>query len=451
MWWRRFGFRHMLQQQVLTMSKSCSPFLSMRHSMFRAAALSSVLIHAAVASAQPSTLTTRMVDMGGHSLRIRTSASIIEGRPTVVFESGLGTPLENWNSVQREIAVLTATVSYDRAGLGGSGKSAVAPTIPNIVAELRTLLQKTGARPPYVLVGHSLGGAVIRLFAAQYPSEVAGLVFVDPAGFTQSVADQDEIFREIDVPNGREQFNRSMLAWYRRPEVPEGVRAEAEAFAPLVVAGFPEFRSLPPLPDVPAVMLLAGKYEPPPDGASPVPGGPEKDRLFHTAWVRQRLAQMSALVAAGKPGGRGSVVLTSASGHYIQSSEPGLVTWWIRWALFPDPSEPLANAALRGGADSALVLYTSLRRTYPESLVGEATLNSLGYALLRSGKLQDALAVFQRNVAEYPNASNPHDSLGEAYMAIGNRAKAIEHYERSLTLNPANENAAARLKTLRGR
>ena len=59
--------------------------------------------------------------------------------------------------------------------------------------------------------------------------------------------------------------------------------------------------------------------------------------------------------------------------------------------------------------------------------------------------------MFQRNVVEYPNASNPHDSLGEAYMELGNRAKAIEHYERSLALDPQNANAVARLKTLRGR
>ena len=392
-----------------------------------------------------------MVDMGGHQLRVRTSGPVVEGRPAVVFESGLGTPLENWTGVQRDIAAVTATVSYDRAGLGGSGKSGAPPTIPNMVEELHSLVQKVGVRSPYILVGHSLGGAVIRLYAARYPGELAGLVFVDPAGFTQSVADQDEIFRQIGVPNGREQFNRSMLEWYRRPGVPEGVRAEAEAFSPLVEAGFPEFPALPPLPDGPAIALLAGKYEAPTDGMSPVPGGPEKDRLFHTAWVRQRITQMSALVRAGEPGAQGSVVLTSASGHYIQRSEPELVAWWIRRVLFPDPSERLAKVAPVHGADSALALYTVLKRTYPDSLLGEAALNSLGYVLLQAGKLPDALRVFQRNVAEYPSASNSHDSLGEAFMALGNRAKAIEHYERSLALDPTNTNAVARLKTLRGR
>jgi tetratricopeptide (TPR) repeat protein len=289
------------------------------------------------------------------------------------------------------------------------------------------------------------------MYAARYPGNVAGLVFVDPAGFTQSIADQDEIFREIGVPNGREQFNRSMLAWYRRPQISDAVRAEAEAFSPLFEAGFPEFRALPALPDVPTIALLAGKYEAPPDGWSPVPGGPEKDRQFHTAWVRQRVMQMSAFVRAGVPGAQGSVLLTSASGHYMQSSEPDLVSWWIRRVLFPDPVERLARAATANGVDSALALYPVLRRTYPASMVDERTLNTLGYELLQAGKLQDALSVFQRNVAEYPNASNPHDSLGEAYMALGNRAKAIEHYERSLALDPANTNAVDRLKTLRGR
>lgn len=80
----------------------------------------------------------------------------------------------------------------------------------------------------------------------------------------------------------------------------------------------------------------------------------------------------------------------------------------------------------------------------------EGTLNGLGYMLLRDGKVDDAIKVFERNVQEYPNASNPYDSLGEAYMAAGKKELAIKNYEKSLELNPENKNGAEMLKKLKG-
>ena len=392
---------------------------------------------------------TRTIDMGGYRLRIRTAGDAVAGRPTVIFESGLGTPLENWTAVQRDIAGVTATFAYDRAGIGGSDPGRAPPTVSHIVDELRALLARTGTRPPYVLVGHSLGGAAIRLFVARYPALVAGMVYVDPADFTQSVADQESLFRELGEPDGRAAFLRGMLEWYRRPGVPAGVRAEAEAFGPEFEAGFPTFRALPPAPEVPTVAVLGGRYDA--DDESPVPGGPEKEAAFSAAWVRQRMAHLTALLWVGEPDADGTLVLSPASGHYVQVDEPELVAWAVRRALFPDPDLRLARAAAGGGADSALALYTALRKQYPTAAFSERTLNTLGYALMRQDRLADALAVFQRNVAEYPDASNPHDSLGEAYMALGDRVNAIAHYERSLALDPANTNAVARLKVLRER
>ncbi len=77
------------------------------------------------------------------------------------------------------------------------------------------------------------------------------------------------------------------------------------------------------------------------------------------------------------------------------------------------------------------------------------TLNNFGYSLLETKKIQDAIRVFQLNVAEYPEDANVYDSLGEAYMDAGERDLAIQNYERSLKLNPKNDNAAAKLKQLR--
>lgn len=103
------------------------------------------------------------------------------GTPTVVFESGLGDSTRAWGLVQPEISKHTRACSYDRAGLGFSDPANAPGTSANAVADLAKLLRSANIAPPYVLVGHSYGGMNVKLFAATYPSSVAGLVLVDPS------------------------------------------------------------------------------------------------------------------------------------------------------------------------------------------------------------------------------------------------------------------------------
>lgn len=103
------------------------------------------------------------------------------GTPTVVFESGLGDGTKAWGLVQPAIAAHARACSYDRAGLGFSDPGPHAGTAANAVADFRRLLAAAHIRPPYVLVGHSLGGMYVRLYAQSYPSEIAALVLVDPS------------------------------------------------------------------------------------------------------------------------------------------------------------------------------------------------------------------------------------------------------------------------------
>jgi len=102
------------------------------------------------------------------------------GSPTVLFESGIAATNLNWYRIQEEISKTTATVSYDRAGLGWSSPCLTPRTPSNIAVELHNMLQKAGIESPYVLVGHSFGGLVMRRYAVLYPDEVAGVVLVDP-------------------------------------------------------------------------------------------------------------------------------------------------------------------------------------------------------------------------------------------------------------------------------
>jgi pimeloyl-ACP methyl ester carboxylesterase len=119
-----------------------------------------------------------LVDVGGHKLHAVSTGS---GAPTVVFESGLdpGGALV-WFKVQGPVSRFTSTVSYDRAGIMFSERGNNPKTGEAIADELYTLLKKTQHKGPYILVGHSLAGLTLRSFVAKYPTEVAGIVLIDP-------------------------------------------------------------------------------------------------------------------------------------------------------------------------------------------------------------------------------------------------------------------------------
>ncbi len=115
--------------------------------------------------------------VGRHRLHYRCEGA---GSPAVVLEAGIAASSVTWSRVQPVIARETRVCSYDRAGLAWSDRAATPRSMPALVGELRQLLQHAGVSPPYVLVGHSFGGLVIRAFARAHPADVAGLVFVDP-------------------------------------------------------------------------------------------------------------------------------------------------------------------------------------------------------------------------------------------------------------------------------
>lgn len=118
----------------------------------------------------------QLVDVGGYSMHINCTG---QGNPTVILEAGLQDFSIFWTEVQPEAARLTRVCSYDRAGLGWSQPSPYPRTSKTMVKELHTLLSNAGIEGPYVLVGHSFGGALVRLYAHDYPDEVAGMVLVD--------------------------------------------------------------------------------------------------------------------------------------------------------------------------------------------------------------------------------------------------------------------------------
>lgn len=122
-----------------------------------------------------------LVDVGGYRLHLYCMGQNTDGRPTVILETGLGgsATSADWAWVQPEIAKTTRACAYDRAGLGWSDRSPQPRDAQHIAAELHTLLQNSQTPGPYVLVGWSYGGLYVRVYAAQYPEETAGLVLLD--------------------------------------------------------------------------------------------------------------------------------------------------------------------------------------------------------------------------------------------------------------------------------
>jgi len=118
----------------------------------------------------------QMVDVGGYRLHINCTGN---GSPTVVIETGWGDSSASWGWVQPKVAKTTRICTYDRAGMGWSEASPQPRTAREYAKELHTLLAKANEPGPYVLVGHSMGGFTVIVYAHDYPAEVAGLVLVD--------------------------------------------------------------------------------------------------------------------------------------------------------------------------------------------------------------------------------------------------------------------------------
>lgn len=124
----------------------------------------------------------RLIDIGGHRLHVVERGS----GPVVVFESASGGDALSWAVIAERLAARAHTICYDRAGNGWSDSGPGSRTPQQIADELHLLLQRAGIPPPYVLVGHSLGGLYVQIYARRFPDEVAGMVLVDSSHPDQS-------------------------------------------------------------------------------------------------------------------------------------------------------------------------------------------------------------------------------------------------------------------------
>lgn len=382
----------------------------------------------------------RMVDVQGHKMHVQVAGMEKRkpGQPVVVFENGLAETLFVWKTIFPQIARFTSAFAYERAGIGQSDSDGQTPTPRHIAENLHALLKQIDVRPPYILVGFSLGGALIRMFTGIYPEEVAGLVYVDPMVFTTTDAEDLAIFKSIGSgPEGRKAFWQLQMRLLQTP----GSKAEGKMCLELVEQSFKDFQDIKSVPDIPVVTLMATRYE---------WGRFESElpfdlRRYFDAWTEQRLEKLPRMT---REVSEGSFVMTPNSGHYIPLDEPALLVWAIERAVFSDIGRHIRRAIVKRGVTAIAEAYRGLKESYPAERFNLLLLDTLGYEFLRGGKAVEAVAIFELNVKEYPTAWEPYDSLAEGYMTQGAKVKAIANYRKSLELNPKNQNAVDQLKQL---
>ena len=137
-----------------------------------------------------------LYDVGGYKLHLQCTGS---GTPAVVMEAGAGDFSLTWALVAPTIALTNQVCVYDRAGFGWSEPSPNPRLARTQVAELHALLQKAGIAPPYILVGHSMGGVLVRVFAHLYPADTAGLVLVDPSHEEQTTRQEPDVQASMEA------------------------------------------------------------------------------------------------------------------------------------------------------------------------------------------------------------------------------------------------------------
>jgi len=290
-----------------------------------ATALWALLDVTAVAQQPSSAASAQMVVVDGHAMRVQLSGldSRKQGTPVVVFEAGATQSLEVWRGVLPQVAAIAPVVAYDRAGLGRSEWDNETPTPRHVSNRLRRLLQQIGAPPPYVLVGFSWGGALARYFAGYNPNDVAGVVYVDPGPIvTQSLADERAPFDAIGAGRaGYDAFWSSYAALIERAS--PAARAEFRVFRGLMERDVAD-RDLPPVPDVPVVVVVAAKPYPPP------PGLPYDPQAQFQADLRHRVRMLQEWALASP---RGTLVVSNHTTHAVPREDPDLIVWAVKRVL----------------------------------------------------------------------------------------------------------------------
>ena len=250
----------------------------------------------------------QLVDIGTHKLDVLRAGT---GTPTIVFEAGLGDDgLDDWKKVWPAAARMSSVVVYSRSGNGRSELGPGDHSARTCATELHTLLTRLNLTPPYILVGRSYGGLLVRLFTSLYPNEVAGMVLVD-ATHEQQVRRWGAI--DSTYPAAFRAYFDSVLT-----TLPPGADA-AETRETMRIQAAGEVGGMQPLPDMPLAVLTSMRVDPTARYVNGTARGHAAWREMHDEWFRRSTNAIH--------------IVTTKSGHAIQDQEPELVVQAIRFVL----------------------------------------------------------------------------------------------------------------------
>ncbi|MEO1021302.1 MAG: alpha/beta hydrolase [Bacteroidota bacterium] len=284
-----------------------------------------VLSFTGLATAQP-----RHVTIDGSKIWVNTIGldGREEGQPVIVFESGLGTPMGNWDKVIADSARLGPMVTYDRPGVGESEPVDEIPTIKTVADRLIRLLDYLEIEPPYLLVGHSLGGVFVRGFAVYYPERLAGLVIIDPGDFTETQMNKRDYYEVLGWDDERidQELAALMNKNLQRDEhIPLPLQRERMVLRELRRNDFKEIREHP-LPNIPVHILTGGRFDMPVHMQSK-----EYDsEVVFRSKMKHRVARWTDVIQSVD---KGMIMYSADAGHFVHWDDPELAISSIRIAL----------------------------------------------------------------------------------------------------------------------
>ena len=261
----------------------------------------------------------QIVNIGSHRLQMHREG---KGAPTVVIDAGITDQLEKLRPLQERIAGVTRVITYNRAGYGQSEPGPVPRDCGREAEELKALLEKASIQGPYVLVGHSLGGLNMQVYASKYPPDVAAMVLLDPPPLSfllreeygdlgamaekmtaewQAIA--DSAAQSADAREKARSAFFGMIASEHREMFGESARLAA---------------AISTFGDIPLVVMAAGK---------PNPAFGEAAEGFQKFWIAQNRA------LAGKSS-NGRFILAEGASHYLYLDVPDLVVESIHSVVY---------------------------------------------------------------------------------------------------------------------
>ena len=272
----------------------------------------------------------RFIDIDGAKIWVNTvgTEEREKGEPLIVFESGHGTPMGNWDRVLADSLSLGPIITYDRPGVGESTPISEMPTIKNVADRLFKILEYLELEPPYLLVGHSLGGVYVRGFSVYYPEKLAGLVIIDPGDFTETKQNKREYYEVLGWSEDR--IDQELDALHKKDiqrdsDIPGALQRERQVLRELRVNDFREIRKSQ-LPNIPVHILAGGRFDMPQHMRSEEY---DNEALFRSK-MKHRVARWTDVIQSVE---RGMLMYSGDAGHFVHWDDPELAISSIKIVL----------------------------------------------------------------------------------------------------------------------